>query len=87
MKHAFFGEYGSVLLEAAAGTTSASGDFCAIVAINDTVIDAITWNAVDGSDIEDTITIPAGVVLYGRITAITLTSGVVQCINAPSYGI
>ena len=62
-------------------TTATTGRFGAIQVINDAVFSAIT--APDYTNATDltTITIVAGTVLYGRITAFTLTSGVVIAHN------
>lgn len=74
---------GGKLLEAAAGQTTATGDFVGIKFINDTVIDSITAHSSfeNFSDIEDTITVSAGDYLPVKFTAITITSGVCFCVN------
>lgn len=82
IKKAFFAEHGSEILSGAE-SNSTTGPFCALVVLNAAVIDSMTSDITGAADIEDTITLPAGVVLYGRITAVTLTSGVVQLINHP----
>lgn len=58
------------------GTTEVTGDFCAIQTLTDTVFALIT-NTLGSGDAITAITIPAGVTLYGRFTAFTLTSGAV----------
>jgi|GEM_PF-5363890 len=61
-------------------TPQADGDWCAIVALADTVIASITGTGITG----DTSAIPllAGMAIYGPITDFTLTSGDVIAYNA-----
>jgi hypothetical protein len=65
-------------------TASHTGDFFCIVAIEDTIIDSITSNVENLSDItasQDNVTIAANSAIYGRITALTLSSGKVIAYN------
>ena len=55
------------------GSGSATGDFCAIQILEDTTFSALTWPELEGSLAG--VTIAAGTVIYGQITAFTLTSG------------
>jgi len=66
--------------------TSGSGaltnkDWCAIVIINDTVLSSVTCGGMTNSSSLHTITLPAGLVIFGNFTGITVTSGVVQGIE------
>ena len=61
-------------------TAAHTGDFFCIVATEDTVIDSITSNVDNLSDItasQDNTTLSANTAIYGRITGITLSSGTV----------
>jgi hypothetical protein len=61
-------------------TSAHTGDFFCIVATEDTVIDSITSNVDNLSDItasQDNTTLSANTAIYGRITGITLSSGAV----------
>ena len=60
---------------------SASGEFCAISMVEDTVFSAFTWAELDGDTITS-VTFPAGFTIYGQITAFTLTSGKVLAYKA-----
>lgn len=65
-------------------TAAHTGDFFCIVATEDTVIDSITSNVENLSDItasQDNTTLPANTAIYGRITGITLSSGAVIAYN------
>ena len=62
-------------------TTATTGNFGAIQVINDAVLSALTAPEYTNSADLLSITISAGTVLYGRFTAITLTSGVVVAHN------
>jgi hypothetical protein len=69
-----FGQAGSVN---ESGTTAITGDFCAIQILNDAVFSLITDSLASGDAIT-TLTLPAGLVIYGKFTAFTLTSGAVR---------
>jgi hypothetical protein len=57
--------------------TALSGkDFYCIHFVTDSVLTAITIGNLTGEAALEDITIPAGTVLFGRITALTTTSGV-----------
>ena len=61
-------------------TAAHTGDFFCIMATEDTVIDSITSNVDNLSDItasQDNTTLSANTAIYGRITGITLSSGAV----------
>lgn len=60
---------------------SASGEFCAITMVEDTVFSALTWPELDGDTITG-VTFSAGFTIYGQITAFTLTSGKVLAYKA-----
>jgi len=65
-------------------TAAHTGDFFCIVATEDTVIDSITSNVDNLSDItasQDNTTLSANTAIYGRITGITLSSGAVIAYN------
>jgi len=63
-------------------TATYTGDWVAMVVINDAVISVggLTSEITNEDGLEG-ITLPAGLVIYGNITSIDLTSGVVQMIN------
>ena len=57
-----------------------SGDFSAITILTDTVFDSITGNNIQlhgtsSTDALDGITIPAGITIFGKISAFELASG------------
>lgn len=61
-----------------ADTTATTGDFGGLLVVEDAVIN--TWtcsNLTNAADLEDSVTLPAGLYLPARFTAITLTSGTV----------
>lgn len=65
-------------------TSANTGNWFAIVATEDTVIDSITSNVENLSDItagQDNTTISANTAIYGGITGITLSSGAVIAYN------
>ena len=65
-------------------TAAHTGDFFCIMATEDTVIDSITSNVDNLSDItegQDNTTLSANTAIYGRITGITLSSGAVIAYN------
>lgn len=62
-------------------TTATTGNFGAIQVINDAVIASITLPEYTNASDLTTLTLVANTVIYGRCTAITLTSGVVVCHN------
>jgi hypothetical protein len=65
-------------------TSAHTGNWFAIVATEDTVIDSITSNVDNLSDItasQDNTTLSANTAIYGRITGITLSSGAVIAYN------
>lgn len=64
------GERGGVVIT---GTSAVTGDFGAIQFYEESVINAITMPDFTGSLASETI--PAGTIIYGKVTSITLTSG------------
>ena len=60
---------------------SASGEFCAITMVEDTVFSSLTWAELDGDTITG-VTFSAGFTIYGQITAFELTSGKVLAYKA-----
>jgi hypothetical protein len=66
-----FGLNGSKYITGTAANTD--GPWCAIQALEDTVIASMTATNVTGT--LSAIPLPAGVAIYGNITAVTLTSG------------
>ena len=65
-------------------TSAHTGDFFCIVATQDSVIDSITSNVENLSNItagQDNTTLTANTAIYGRITGITLSSGAVIAYN------
>ena len=60
-----------------AGTTARTGQFQAMQVVAAAVVASMTWNSgyPSTNDWSALGTIPAGTILYGRFTALTLTSG------------
>jgi len=58
-------------------TAAHTGSFGAVQVINDAIIGAITMPNVTNSDGYTGTVLSAGTVIYGDVTAITLTSGIV----------
>jgi len=61
-------------------TAAHTGDFSAITILTDTVFASITGNNIQlhgtsSTDALDSITIPAGVTIFGKISALQLASG------------
>lgn len=79
-----FGQDGAVLVtDEDAGQLSATGDFCAFQVLANTVLSSITWpELTDASGSFTGLTLPAGIVIYGQFTAITVTSGSILCYKA-----
>lgn len=73
-----FGRGGAVFED---GTDVVTGDFCAIQVIEEATFSAITWAKLSGDTFTD-IAIPAGTVLFGQISAFTLSGGKVLAYNA-----
>ena len=68
-----FGQAGATF---ESGTTAVTGEFCAILIVADAVFTVLTWAEQDGDDMSTgTVTFPAGVTIYGEISAFTLASG------------
>lgn len=63
------------------GTTAVTGDFCAIQILNDAVFSLLT-NTIGTGDAITSLTIPAGLTLFGKFSAFTLASGAVCAYNS-----
>ena len=83
-----FGQAGATF---EAGTQGHTGDYCALLIIEDATFTVLTWpelntkNGVALSPAADAITgvvIPAGVTIYGQISAFTLSDGAVLAYHA-----
>lgn len=72
-----FGANGS---RSGGGAANVSGDFFCVDFIQETVVTSLTWGD-DPGDSFDGKTIPAGVKIWGSITDITISSGLVVCYN------
>lgn len=70
MKRAEIGQYGLVY---ESGTTALTGVFFKIHCITETTFDTLTGN--QSGDAMTGVAFAAGTIIYGRFTAITLTSG------------
>lgn len=68
---------GSTIVKTTAA--QAGKDWCAIVILNDTVIASYTCSGMSTG--LDGLTLPAGLVIFGNFSAITLTSGAIQGIH------
>lgn len=76
---------GGILVET--GTTAQTGDFCEILLLADTNFGVLTESRADA--LGDTMTgfvIPAGIVLKGKFSAFTLTSGKVRAMKSLPIG-
>ena len=74
------GSAGSTVLVAA--TAEQTGFFCAVTALADSTFTTLTAeDSAHPSDANYNMTIPAGVTIYGRWTAIELASGAVVAYN------
>ena len=75
-----FGQAGATF---ESGTTAHTGDYCALLILADTVFTTLTWDEQDGDDMSTgTVIFPAGVTIYGQISAFTLASGQVLAYKA-----
>ena len=84
-----FGQAGATF---EAGTQGHTGEYCALLIIEDATFTVLTWPElnVDSSGVAldpaaDAITgvvIPAGVTIYGQISAFTLSDGAVHAYHA-----
>ncbi len=77
------GESGGIYID---DTATYTGDWAAMVVIEDTILTAITqpkFGGVDPSQIISPTIFSEGSVLVGNITSIKLASGLVQMINTP----
>mgnify|MGYP001585132769 CR=1 FL=1 len=52
---------------------SATGEFCALQCLTDTAFTSVTWPELTGTF--PTVTVAAGTVIYGQITAFTVNFG------------
>ncbi len=69
-----FSSVGSIIVDTAAGITA--GNFGAIQFLKDSEIDVMAGDGIQNIDKLYT-TLPAGTVLYGKFTSVTLLSGLV----------
>lgn len=69
------GQGGGQVITSASGAVT--GNFRWIQVVTDTVLSALTSSNISNASALQTITIPAGLGIGGRFTAITVTSGVV----------
>ena len=65
-----FGQNGAVVVTP---STPATGSFCALQVLEEANFSAISWSELEGS--LTGFSFPAGTVIYGQITALTLSSG------------
>ena len=65
-----FGQRGAKIVTNTAANT---GEFCALQILEDATFSALTWPELEGA--LTGFSIPAGTVIYGQITAFTLSSG------------
>ena len=84
-----FGQAGATF-EAGTGVDHV-GDYCALLIIADATFTTLTWpelNTKDGAAVTPTadvitgVVIPAGVTIYGQITAFTISAGAVLAYHA-----
>jgi hypothetical protein len=71
-----FSTQGSQVIDSASGAVTGK-QFGAIQIINDAVLSVLTATNIADSSKLLSITIPAGSVIYGKVSALTVTSGVV----------
>jgi hypothetical protein len=69
------GQQGGLAITSANGAVTRN--FRTLMVVNDAVLSALTSNIEGGSTKLITITLPAGLVIGGQITAVTVSSGVV----------
>lgn len=69
------GQQGGLAITSANGAVTRN--FRSLLVVNDAVLSALTSNIEGGITKLISITLPAGLVLGGQITAVTVTSGVV----------
>ena len=75
-----FGQAGATF---ESGTTEHTGEFCAILFIEDTIFTTLTWAEQDGDDMSTgTVTFSKGLTIYGQITVFELASGKVLAYKA-----
>ena len=81
-----FGQAGATMRS---GTESITKDICAILVIEDAVLDAsgTTWaeltdTGVGAKALKGGVTLPAGITIYGQFSKVTLDSGTVLCYHA-----
>ena len=68
------GQLGGELID---DTDTHTGVWRAMVIVNETVVNAITASGITNISGLATLTLPAGLTIYGNITSVDLTSGVV----------
>jgi hypothetical protein len=81
-----FGQAGATMRS---GTEAIEKDICAILVIEDAVLDAtgtiwgeLTDTGVGGKTLKGGVTLPAGITIYGQFSKVTLDSGTVLCYHA-----
>ena len=73
-----FSSAGSQILGGGDGATITS--IGAIQVINDTILATLTSKSIDTSlQVLTGVTLPAGTIIYGQVSAVSLTSGLVAC--------
>ena len=74
------GEYGGLFINSASPYTATAGtSLSGLVCLQDTVIASITMESFGGTESKvQTLTLSAGTPIFGSITALTITSGLVQ---------
>lgn len=69
-----FSSVGSIIIDSAAGATT--GNFGAIQILKDSTISAVSGESIGNiAKLQDNY--PAGIVIYGKFTSVTLSSGLV----------
>jgi hypothetical protein len=63
------------------GTTAVTGSFYAVQVLTDAVFTTFTEEGAEG-DAMTSITLPAGTTIFGRITAVTASSGAFRAYHA-----
>ena len=79
MSYDLQGQGGGQVITSASGAVT--GNFRWIQVVTDTVLSVLTSSNITNASGLQTITIPAGLGLGGRFTAVTVTSGVVIAYN------
>ena len=61
-----------------------TGDFCAILIVEDATFSTLTWSELDltAGDAMTGVSFPAGITIYGQISAFTISAGKVLAYHA-----